>query len=131
MLKFCVFKSILYFLYFCCSDHYFTSVSWISLTEIAVVWLNRPQNLSIVTICSSPKWECREVCSFHYSYRPSLKPEIVCGLIFYETKFRPTYPVKAVCICNSKRKCLFAHDENFSGLLRSRLLCYNCNLDGQ
>ncbi|CAH1164731.1 unnamed protein product [Phaedon cochleariae] len=42
------------------SDHYFTSVSWISSTEISVVWLNRPQNLSVITICSTPKWDCRE-----------------------------------------------------------------------
>uniref|UniRef100_A0AAR5PBW8 Venom dipeptidyl peptidase 4 n=2 Tax=Dendroctonus ponderosae TaxID=77166 RepID=A0AAR5PBW8_DENPD len=42
------------------SDYYFTAVSWISLTEISVVWLNRPQNLSVVTICSSPKWDCKE-----------------------------------------------------------------------
>ncbi|ERL92494.1 hypothetical protein D910_09807 [Dendroctonus ponderosae] len=43
------------------SDYYFTAVSWISLTEISVVWLNRPQNLSVVTICSSPKWDCKEL----------------------------------------------------------------------
>ncbi|XP_066142591.1 inactive dipeptidyl peptidase 10 [Euwallacea fornicatus] len=42
------------------SDYYFTAVSWISLTEISVVWLNRPQNLSVVTVCSSPKWDCKE-----------------------------------------------------------------------
>ncbi|KAL1513944.1 hypothetical protein ABEB36_003282 [Hypothenemus hampei] len=41
-------------------DYYFTAVSWISLTEISVVWLNRPQNLSVVSICSSPKWDCKE-----------------------------------------------------------------------
>ncbi|XP_044263326.1 inactive dipeptidyl peptidase 10 isoform X1 [Tribolium madens] len=41
-------------------EYYFTSVSWISLTEISVVWLNRPQNLSLITICTSPKWDCRE-----------------------------------------------------------------------
>ncbi|CAH0551631.1 unnamed protein product [Brassicogethes aeneus] len=41
-------------------DYYFTAVSWISLTEISVVWLNRPQNLSVVTICTSPKWDCKE-----------------------------------------------------------------------
>ncbi|KAG5894537.1 hypothetical protein JTB14_026825 [Gonioctena quinquepunctata] len=41
-------------------ERYFTAVSWISSTEISVVWLNRPQNLSVITICSSPKWDCRE-----------------------------------------------------------------------
>ncbi|XP_063905183.1 inactive dipeptidyl peptidase 10 isoform X2 [Zophobas morio] len=42
------------------TEYYFTAVSWISLTEISVVWLNRPQNLSLITICMSPKWDCRE-----------------------------------------------------------------------
>ncbi|KAK6630046.1 hypothetical protein RUM44_005444 [Polyplax serrata] len=34
--------------------------SWISLTEICVVWMNRPQNLSMVTVCKSPLWHCQE-----------------------------------------------------------------------
>ncbi|XP_045483534.1 inactive dipeptidyl peptidase 10 isoform X2 [Harmonia axyridis] len=42
------------------TEYYFTAVSWISLTEISVVWINRPQNLSIVSICTSPKWDCKE-----------------------------------------------------------------------
>lgn len=43
-------------------DHYFTSATWISTTELSVVWLNRPQNISVVTICKSPLWICQEVC---------------------------------------------------------------------
>ncbi|GLV36131.1 Dipeptidyl peptidase 10 [Carabus blaptoides fortunei] len=42
------------------TDYYFTAVSWISLTEVCVVWLNRPQNLSLVTVCKSPMWHCQE-----------------------------------------------------------------------
>ncbi|KAF5283304.1 hypothetical protein FQA39_LY17351 [Lamprigera yunnana] len=42
------------------AEYYFTAVSWISLTEICVVWLNRPQNLSIITICKTPMWNCQE-----------------------------------------------------------------------
>ncbi|XP_037913520.1 inactive dipeptidyl peptidase 10 isoform X3 [Hermetia illucens] len=41
-------------------DHYFTSASWVSQTEICVVWLSRPQNVSVVTICKSPMWQCLE-----------------------------------------------------------------------
>lgn len=47
-------------------EHYFTSATWISSTEISVVWLNRPQNVSVVTICKSPMWICMEVqCTFY------------------------------------------------------------------
>ncbi|XP_017772534.1 PREDICTED: inactive dipeptidyl peptidase 10 [Nicrophorus vespilloides] len=41
-------------------EYYFTAVSWISLTEISVVWLNRAQNLSIVSVCKTPTWHCVE-----------------------------------------------------------------------
>lgn len=42
-------------------EYYFTAVSWISLTEVSVVWLNRPQNLSLVSVCKTPMWHCQEV----------------------------------------------------------------------
>lgn len=42
-------------------DHYFSSASWVSATEIAVVWLNRPQNISVVSVCRSPQFACIEV----------------------------------------------------------------------
>uniref|UniRef100_A0A336M1A4 Venom dipeptidyl peptidase 4 n=2 Tax=Culicoides sonorensis TaxID=179676 RepID=A0A336M1A4_CULSO len=41
-------------------EHYFTSAAWISQTEVCIVWLNRPQNISIVTLCKSPMWYCQE-----------------------------------------------------------------------
>ncbi|XP_049834013.1 dipeptidyl aminopeptidase-like protein 6 isoform X2 [Schistocerca gregaria] len=39
---------------------YFTAVTWVSVTEVSVVWMNRPQNLSIVTVCKNPLWICQE-----------------------------------------------------------------------
>lgn len=42
-------------------EHYFTSATWVSTTEISVVWLNRPQNVSVMSICKSPMWKCQEV----------------------------------------------------------------------
>ncbi|XP_066603437.1 inactive dipeptidyl peptidase 10 isoform X2 [Prorops nasuta] len=42
-------------------DHYFTTASWLSLTEVCITWLTRAQNLSIVTICKSPMWHCQEI----------------------------------------------------------------------
>lgn len=44
-----------------CSDYYFTSAQWVSLTEVCVVWLTRMQNLSVVSVCKSPMWYCQEV----------------------------------------------------------------------
>ncbi|XP_070168880.1 inactive dipeptidyl peptidase 10-like isoform X2 [Polyergus mexicanus] len=42
-------------------DHYFTTASWVSLTEVCITWLTRAQNLSLVTICKSPMWHCQEI----------------------------------------------------------------------
>ncbi|XP_017111403.1 uncharacterized protein LOC108135250 isoform X1 [Drosophila elegans] len=41
-------------------DHYFSSASWVSHSKIAVVWLNRPQNISVVSVCKAPSFECIE-----------------------------------------------------------------------
>ncbi|KAJ8870518.1 hypothetical protein PR048_029541 [Dryococelus australis] len=41
-------------------EFYFTAVTWVSLTEVCVIWMNRPQNLSIITVCKSPVWFCQE-----------------------------------------------------------------------
>lgn len=44
-----------------CREHYFASAAWVSQTEVCVVWMNRAQNLSVVTLCKSPMWYCQEV----------------------------------------------------------------------
>ncbi|XP_034933763.1 inactive dipeptidyl peptidase 10 [Chelonus insularis] len=41
-------------------EHYFTTVSWVSLTEVTITWLTRAQNLSVITVCKSPLWHCQE-----------------------------------------------------------------------
>ncbi|KAL7031857.1 hypothetical protein ACKWTF_007152 [Chironomus riparius] len=41
-------------------EHYFASAAWVSQTEVSVVWMNRAQNLSVVTLCKSPMWYCQE-----------------------------------------------------------------------
>lgn len=41
-------------------EHYIASAAWVSQTEVSVVWMNRPQNLSVVTVCKSPMWYCQE-----------------------------------------------------------------------
>ncbi|KAH0950071.1 hypothetical protein HN011_006753 [Eciton burchellii] len=42
-------------------DHYFSTASWVSLTEVCITWLTRAQNLSVVSICKSPMWHCQEI----------------------------------------------------------------------
>ncbi|XP_071039805.1 inactive dipeptidyl peptidase 10-like [Parasteatoda tepidariorum] len=39
-------------------DHYFTSVQWIDSQSLAVIWLARSQNFSVVTQCSAELWYC-------------------------------------------------------------------------
>uniref|UniRef100_UPI00358E9BCC inactive dipeptidyl peptidase 10-like n=1 Tax=Myxine glutinosa TaxID=7769 RepID=UPI00358E9BCC len=41
-------------------DHYFTSVRWVSSTRLAVSWLNRVQNLSLLTLCEATTGACVE-----------------------------------------------------------------------
>ena len=54
----------LIFSYFC-RDYYFTAVSWVRSDAIAVIWMNRAQNISLVTECNQPTWICKKV-SFVY-----------------------------------------------------------------
>lgn len=42
-------------------DYYLSAATWLSATEVSVVWMNRAQNLSIISICKSPTWACVEV----------------------------------------------------------------------
>ncbi|XP_074657639.1 inactive dipeptidyl peptidase 10-like isoform X2 [Tubulanus polymorphus] len=39
-------------------EYYFTSVSWASETEVIVIWMNRAQNLAIVSFCSPITGAC-------------------------------------------------------------------------
>ncbi|CAG5083318.1 Similar to DPP10: Inactive dipeptidyl peptidase 10 (Homo sapiens) [Cotesia congregata] len=43
------------------TEHYFTTASWISLTEVSITWLTRAQNVSVITVCKSPLWHCQEI----------------------------------------------------------------------
>lgn len=41
-------------------DHYFTAVRWVDNGRISVIWMNRAQNVSIITICKASLWYCNE-----------------------------------------------------------------------
>ncbi|RWS16469.1 prolyl endopeptidase FAP-like protein [Dinothrombium tinctorium] len=45
-------------------DHYFTALSWIDKEKLAIVWMSREQNYSVVSLCSAEKnWICEKVPS--------------------------------------------------------------------
>ena len=46
---------------FAFSDFYFSSVVWVTPRAVAVTWLNRAQNMSVVSKCSEPRYDCEEV----------------------------------------------------------------------
>ena len=46
------------------SDFYFSSVVWVTSRSVAVTFLNRAQNISVVSKCSEPKFDCQEVSGF-------------------------------------------------------------------
>ncbi|GAB6033663.1 hypothetical protein CHUAL_013723 [Chamberlinius hualienensis] len=48
-------------------EHYFTAAEWASNTELTVIWMNRRQNLSIISVCTPPLWICKE------SFREDMK----------------------------------------------------------
>lgn len=50
-------------------EFYVTSVGWVQGVEAAserlsVVWMTRAQNLSIISMCVAPQWQCIEVSGF-------------------------------------------------------------------
>jgi len=42
-------------------EYYFTRVVWIDETDVAVTWINRAFNLSVISRCSPPTYRCQEV----------------------------------------------------------------------
>jgi hypothetical protein len=36
-------------------------VRWLNSVDICIVWMNRRQNVSLVSLCSHPDYQCREV----------------------------------------------------------------------
>lgn len=69
-------------------EHYFASAAWVSQTEVSVVWMNRAQNLSVVTLCKSPMWYCQEVREMAFkclcfSIRHFLKTKIEFSIYWF------------------------------------------------
>lgn len=53
---------VIWFLCVCvCRDYYITMVKWATSTKVAVNWLNRAQNVSILTLCDATTGVCTKV----------------------------------------------------------------------
>ena len=69
-------------------DHYFTGVSWSPKSDrVAVNWMNRGQNVSIVSECKDPIWICTEVRKLTPHHFPSLPNDFS-----FPQKFREDVP---------------------------------------
>ena len=72
---------------FVSSDHYITGVKWVSNKLVSVSWMNRAQNVSIISHCREARmWTCTEV-SF-----------------FFNKKWHPLYSIIAVLHASIKLK---------------------------
>lgn len=45
------------------SEHYVTMVKWATSTKVAINWLNRAQNISVLTLCEATTGVCTKVGS--------------------------------------------------------------------
>lgn len=91
-----------------CRDHYFTSATWITPTELCVIWLNRPQNVSVVTVCKSPLWICQEV-SRHWTFSKQCQSQLIHSVYRTFSHVLPLLPLNRlsvrecyvyVCVCS-------------------------------
>lgn len=48
-------------LLFCCREYYITMVKWVTNMMLVVNWLNREQNISILTLCEVTTGLCTKV----------------------------------------------------------------------
>ena len=77
----------------CCQlyrDYYYQHVVWVDTNQVAVVWLNRPQNISILTLCQVKTGECTIkhdlrtpdgwVVDVSNGFQESSLPQVVKGL---------------------------------------------------
>ena len=66
---------------FVSSDHYITGVKWVSNKLISVSWMNRAQNVSIISHCREARmWTCTEVRLF---FKQDMAPPILNNRGFY------------------------------------------------
>ncbi|KAF2361263.1 Dipeptidylpeptidase IV N-terminal domain, partial [Trinorchestia longiramus] len=46
-------------------EYYITAVTWVSQGSVSVVWMNRPQNTTFITICAEPQFYCEPIHTEH------------------------------------------------------------------
>jgi hypothetical protein len=107
------------------SDHYFTSVRWLNANSFFIVWTNRPQNLSVISLCQAPNYECQGVSSLFELF----KTEVLNLLVL-------AYPqIKIVPLCVTPKSDLYPFrvppNQKFYPnklLLSFFLICIPCEL---
>jgi hypothetical protein len=62
-------------------DHYFTAVTWLVHHQVAAIWMNRVQNISVISLCQGPVWNC----------------DTVSTVAFYSTCFQNFLLVTVIC----------------------------------
>lgn len=77
-------------------DYYLTSAGWIGQknTQVSVVWINRAQNLSIVSACLAPNWTCIEVSMCGPAFAKQFVRFVTCanfrgGLFAFGSELQP------------------------------------------
>ena len=69
----CIVTITLLFCFVLDREYYVTMVKWATTTKLAVNWLNRAQNISMLTLCQATTGVCTKVC--------------VCASVFQPTSF--------------------------------------------
>lgn len=52
------------------SEYYVTMVKWATTTKLAINWLNRAQNISILTLCQATTGVCTKVSTVCVAHVP-------------------------------------------------------------
>lgn len=111
-----------------CRDYYITMVKWATSTKVAVNWLNRAQNVSILTLCDATTGVCtkvgemRPMVIFYWFSQPvrgeSILVFLPCNPAAGTHLFRQTRNTNNVCniyfsffymIVKSQERCVPAH----------------------
>lgn len=88
------------------SEYYVTMVKWATTTKLAINWLNRAQNISILTLCEATTGVCTKV---------HLNP--VCVIIMYVL-----YILMAVCFPTTPDYLFFQkHEDESEGWLHRQV----------
>nr|XP_034959648.1 inactive dipeptidyl peptidase 10-like isoform X5 [Zootoca vivipara] len=89
-------------------EYYITMVKWVGHSRLAVRWLNRPQNMSVLSLCEAATGACTEA-----SYIPTSHQEIaICQSTDRQTDRETEGEFSSKCPCQSSSQTI--NDHSFS-----------------